>query len=364
MSIDNIRNTRRTKRWLYFIITIAAAASIFISMKYAHSADKAEVPFAAALTVQGVLATTASWPDIVEASGPIAAWQEAIIGSEISGQRLVEVRVNVGDRVKKGQVLARYNSETLKAEKAELQATWQQSESNSKRAETLKGSGALSAQQIENYKNQAAIDKARLDAKNLELNYVTVVAPDDGTISSRTATLGTIGNNGTELFRMILNDRIEWRGELSAQQLKQVKVGQGVEVSLPDGTKAKAKIRQLSPSLDTTSRMATLYADILPGSSAHAGMYAKGIIAMQMRPAIVIPAISVVIRDGRSYVFELSGDGLSKVTQQAVVTGRTQGSEVEITEGLKEGAHVVTQGAGFLNDGDMVRLVNNTGEPQ
>jgi hypothetical protein len=127
--------------------------------------------------------------------------------------------------------------------------------------------------------------------------------------------------------------------------------------------------------------MAIAYADILPGSRAHAGMYASGTIAMQMRPALVVPAVSVVIRDGRTYVFTVNtkvtstgaeaakgtskgnpgqGEAVYKVAQQLVTTGRHQGSDVEITAGLNDGAHVVMQGAGFLNEGDTVRVVGAT----
>ncbi|MFT3931192.1 MAG: efflux RND transporter periplasmic adaptor subunit [Spongiibacteraceae bacterium] len=316
---------------------------------------------APALTVQAASAKRVEWPQTIQVSGPIVAWQEAIIGSEIAGQRLVELRVNVGDRVKKGDVLARYNTDTLQAEQAELKALWQQAEADRVRALALDGVGALSRQQVDNYINQAAVAKARLDAKNLQLRYATVVAPADGVVSARSATLGAIGTVGSELFRLILNGRLEWRGELSAEQLPLVKAGQTVALALPDGTTAQAKIRQLSPSLDARSRMATAYADIAPGSGAHAGMYVSGTIAMQARSALVVPAVSVIIRDGRNYVFTIgaanSSDASTKVTQQLVTTGRHRDSEIEITSGLNESARVVLQGAGFLNDGDSVRVV-------
>lgn len=356
-------SSRRPRRkWVMIVIVVFVAAALFVALSGKPKVEnKTPAEPTAALTVQAATATTVNWPQTLEASGSIAPWQEAIIGSEISGQRLLEVKVNVGDHVKKGQVLARYNSDTLQAEQAELQATWQQAESDRQRAMGIKDSGALSKQQIENYANQAAIAKARLDAKRLQLRYATVIAPDDGTVSARQATLGTIGAAGNELFRLILNDRIEWRGELNAEQLAQAKPGQTVALALPDGSTAQATIRKISPSLDTQSRLAIAYADIAPGSHAHAGMYASGTIAMQVRPALVIPAVSVVIRDGRSYVFLLNDATADKVTQQAVTTGRHQGSDVEIIEGLNENMRVVTQGAGFLNDADTVRVVNDAG---
>ena len=363
----------RARRWRLFLLA-SLAAPLLLSI-HGCGADKATEKKAEAaaavtpaLTVQVATAEMAEWPQTIEVSGPIAAWQEAIIGSEISGQRLVELRVNVGDRVKKGEVLARYNSDTLRAEQAELQAAWQQAQDDAARAAALRGKGALSPQQIDNYLHQAAIAKARLEAKQLQVRYATIVAPQDGIISARSATLGAVGTAGGELFRLILNGRLEWRGELSAEQLARVEVGQSVELALPDHSTAQATVRQLSPSLDAQSRLATVYADIAPGSSAHAGMYVSGTISMQQRPALVVPAVAVVIRDGRSYVFRVgaalpgggqSREALHKVVQQPVTTGRHHGSDVEIVDGLASGDRVVLQGAGFLNEGDVVRVVAN-----
>lgn len=351
---------------------VVALTAVFAMLAGCGAKTEKAAPVAApALSVEVATAAIANWPDTLQVSGAIAAWQEAIIGSEISGQRLLEVCVNVGDRVKKGQVLARFNTDTLMAEQAELTALWRQAEADRQRALALQDKGALSRQQIESYVNQAAVAKARLDAKDLQVRYATVVAPADGVISARNATLGSISTLGGELFRLIVHSRLEWRGELSAEQLSMVKVGQQVTLTLPDGSTASAKIRQLSPSLNSQSRMATAYADIQPGSRAQAGMYVSGTIEMQSQPALVVPAVSVIIRDGRTYVFSVgsaaTGSGaptagdrpdVIKVSQQLVTTGRQRGAEIEISSGLTTGARVVTQGAGFLNEGDAVRVIS------
>src|SRR5690606_23476830 len=120
--------------------------------------------------------------------------------------------------------------------------------------------------------------------------YASVRAPDDGVISSRTATLGAIGSPGTELFRMILRNQYEWRGELTAQQLVNTRIGQSVKLTLPDGSIAHAKIRQISPAFNSQSRMATVYADITPDSHVHAGMYANGVIEMESSKVVSIPS--------------------------------------------------------------------------
>lgn len=202
--------------------------------------------------------------------------------------------------------------------------------------------------------------KAQLQSVQLQLRYAEVAAPDDGVISARSATLGAVSNSGQELFRMIRQNRLEWRGELTAAQLAQVKQGQRISLTLPEGSSATAKVRQLAPSLDGQTRLGIVYADLDAGSAARAGMYAKGSIVLAQSPAIVVPANSVVVRDGRSYVPKLAGT--DRVTLQAVTVGRRQGALAEIVSGISTSDRVVDQGAGFLNEGDLVRVVNVAGK--
>ena len=314
---------------------------------------------AVAMTVTKAVATKVQWPETTEASGPIAAWQEAIISSELSGQHLTEVCVDVGDQVKKGQVLARFNTDTLGAQQAELQADAVKDESDLQRGLSLQKIGGTSDQQVESYRDTAAVAEAKLNEQNIQLAYATVTAPADGVISSRTATLGATMSTGGELFRLILNNRLEWRGQLNASQMTRVTPGQGINLTLPDGETAAASVRILAPSLDVQSRLVTVYADIVPASHARAGMYASGLIALGIKKVLILPAVSVVLRDGRNYVFKL-GDraSVTEVAIQEVTTGIHRGKDVEIITGLQEGDQMVAQGAGFLNDGDRVRVVD------
>ncbi len=369
--LAHLGKMRLSRPWGAAIVIAALACAVLvgaIARSSAPGGTEAPTRAAAALTVTSAVANSVQWAQTLRASGPIAAWQEAIVGAEISGQRLIELRVNVGDQVRKGQVLARFNADTLRAQEAELvallaqaKATEAQAESDRTRAMRLKSMQAMSEQQIANTitqenvaKAQTSAAQARLDALRLQIVQATVVSPSDGVISARTATLGAVGAAGGELFRLILDNRLEWRGALTARQLKHVASGQPITLTLPDDSKATARVRQTSPALDA-QRMAIVYADIEPGSHAHVGMYADGAIALAQTRAVVVPAASVVIRDGRSYVFKLP-DGANKVVQQDVDIGRRQGGDVEIVKGIDAGERVVALGAGFLNDGDLVRL--------
>jgi RND family efflux transporter MFP subunit len=151
------------------------------------------------------------------------AWQEAIIGTELSGRRLIEVRANVGDRVEKGETLAQFDAQTSKAQEAELlallaqaKATEEQAESDRVRAARLRAAKAMSEQETDTTatrervaKAQTAAARARLDAVRLQIAQALIVAPTAGVVSARTATLGAVGAPGAELIRIIVDDRLE-----------------------------------------------------------------------------------------------------------------------------------------------------------
>ncbi len=309
------------------------------------------------LTVTSASPRTVTWADTIEISGAIVPWQEAIIGPQISGPQITEVLAEVGDQVKKGEVLARLDKALLRADEAVLLASFEQADANYQRAVALKERGFISEQNILSLETQMKTTRAQLEAKRVQLRYADIVAPDDGVISARNATLGAIASPSQELFRLIRQNRLEWRGELSARHLTEVKAGQDVRLTLPSGGEATAKVRQSAPALSADARLGTVYADLAPGSEAHAGMYATGKIIIDQRPALVVPSEGVILRDGRTYVLQLEEDGdVSKVTMRAVETGRREGSEVEVVSGLEPTARIAVRGAGFLNDGDHVRL--------
>ncbi|HSI84551.1 MAG: efflux RND transporter periplasmic adaptor subunit [Candidatus Methylacidiphilales bacterium] len=358
--------------WLYGSVTGRGhgAAQAHSGVGGTDGGASVQVAIAPALTVTTTVPRRLTWATTLEASGAIAPWQEAVIGTQVGGYRLIEVLVNVGDVVKQGQLLARFDTDILKADVAQLKAAVVQFEAladqaliNSKRANKLTG-GVMSEQDILSATTQAATAKAQMESaraqlqsKEVQLRYAEVLAPDSGTISARNATLGAVAPAGQELFRLIRQDRLEWRGELTASQLAHISQGQGITLTLPDGTTAQAKVRQTAPYVDSQSRLGIVYADLERGSKARAGMYANGKVTLSKSSALVVPAASVVIRDGRSYVLVLKDDSPTPaVVLTSVTVGRRQDRDIEILEGLTEDKKVVVNGAGFLNDGDVVRI--------
>jgi RND family efflux transporter MFP subunit len=337
-------------------------------------ADAKKAPAKPALTVATTTATQAMLPVTLSANGNLAAWQEASVGAEASGLRIADVLVNVGDRVRRGQVLARFAADTLRAEAAQGQAALAEAEANAAeaannaaRARTLQATGAMSASQINQYLTaektaQARVEAARavLQSQRVRLSQSAVLAPDDGVISARSATVGAVVGAGTELFRLIRKGRLEWRAEVTSDELGRITVGTHALVTAASGARLEGRVRSMAPTVDPQNRIALVYVDVnpLPGpaaGSARAGMFARGDFELGAVPTLTVPQTAVVVREGFSYVFRVNPD--NRVAQVKVQVGRIAGDRLEVRSGLAPDTRIVASGGGFLNDGDLVRIV-------
>jgi RND family efflux transporter MFP subunit len=305
----------------------------------------------------------------------VFAWQETVVGPEIGGLRLTEVLVNVGDTVRRGQVLARLSGDTVRAELAqtraslaEAQATLADAQANAERARKLQTTGAISAQQINQYLTLAQTARARVDAQRarlqadeLRLTQTRVLAPDDGVISARTATVGAVVQAGQELFKLIRGGRLEWRAEVTAADLSRLAPGMNASLTAADGSIVAGRVRMVAPTIDPQTRNGIVFVDLPRGGSARAGMFARGEFEIGHSPALTLPQSAVLLRDGFSYVFRVGED--SRVTETRITTGRRVGDRIEVLGGLEPSARVVASGTGFLGDGDLVRVIDVNGAP-
>jgi RND family efflux transporter MFP subunit len=354
---------------LVFTMTVLACLSAVARAQAPEAATKAASTAARpALVVNVATPTRGELAERLGANGSIAAWQEASVGAEIAGLRLAEVLVDVGDKVQRGQVLARFAAESVEADLAvaeaglaQARAALAEAQANAARARQVQDSGVLSSQQVTQYLTGEATAAAQLQAaqaqvalQRLRLAHTRVLAPDDGLIAARAATLGAVAAPGQELFRLVRRGRLEWRGEVTAAELPRLRVGQPVTVIAASGARLRGTVRVIAPTVDPQSRNALVYVDLPAGSSARAGMFARGEFEFGATAALTVPQAAVVVRDGFSHVFELgTGD---RVQRRRVEIGRRSADRIEITAGLRPVARVVVSGAGFLNDGDLVKV--------
>jgi HlyD family secretion protein len=304
----------------------------------------------------------------VPLNGSVYAWQDVIISAEVGGYRVAEVLVDVGDRVRKGQLLVSLSTALLEAEVATKQAALKQREAELMNAQasldrgrTLATTSLLSKADLDRLTSEQMASESRLESaradlhtSELRLEFTEVVAPDDGIITSRTVTVGQIAQAGNEMLRVLRNGRIEWRGEAPETRLNDLAVGQGVSVTTADGTPFHGKIRVVSPTISANDRTALIYVDLPADDRLRPGMFARGEIAIGTGPAYMVPLESVVSSDGYSYVFVLSEGNV--VARRRVETGAIHDGSIEVTSGVEAGERIVNQGAGFLKDGDLVSV--------
>lgn len=363
---------------LLAVLGVATVALILTIRACSNSTASDNAERVAASPPRPVLSVTVAqphpehFPDTLDASGNIAAWQEAIIGAEPNGFRVTEVRADVGDVVRRGQRLAVFSPVTVDADLAqsraavaEAKANYLEAEVNAQRARRLQSTSALSVQQIDQYLAAERAAAARLEAaqavergQRIRLAQTAVLAPDDGVISSRTATVGAVVPAGQELFRLIRGGRLEWQADVPSAELARLTAGWSVRVALPDGTVVFGTVRVAAPSVDVANRQGRVYVDLPPTSTARAGMFAQGQFELGQSMVMALPQSAIEIRDGKSYVMRILPD--ARVAQTPVTLGRRLGDRVELVDGLHVGERVVASGAAFLADGDLVRVVGTT----
>lgn len=324
----------------------------------------------AALSVVLTRPQTVVLPVRVPATGNVAPWQEASIGSETEGLKLTEVRVNVGDAVLRGQVLATFDTKLVNADLAEARAEVAvagaqelEADANARRARKLEGSGAMSLQQIDGYVAAAAAARARLEAARaveqrhrVRLAHTRLVAPSDGIVTSRTATVGAVLPSGQELFRIIKDGRLEWRAAVAVSDLDAMVPGQEAYLQLPGQPKIPGVLRMVAPDINTQTHSGLVYVDLPRGSAVRAGAFATGYVEVGKKRALTLPHGAVLLRDGFHYVMQVGP--AANVVAKKVAIGRRVGDRIEITAGLVATEAVIASGLSFLSEGDTVHVVD------
>jgi RND family efflux transporter MFP subunit len=317
-------------------------------------------------------------------TGSLAAWDELPIGAEAGGLAIVEVAVEEGDRVTKGQLLARLDDSVLKAEVAQATATVAQAEatlhkmeavaatagSDVRRAKELSKNGFLSSQlaeQRETTQTTAAADvnvaretletaKAMRDERAAQLAQTEIRAPTDGIVSKRTATLGNVVAVGQQLFRMIRDARVELRAEVPETDLPLLRAGQPVSVTVGDADPHRfaGKIRLMGATVDPQTRIGTVYVALPEDPLLKPGMFVRGQVETGAGTVLQVPEEAIIFKDAKPAVFVVGADSRTKL--RMVETGERMNGQVEILSGVEPGENVALAGAGYLKDNDLVRV--------
>ena len=369
---------RRRGRAVVAVVVVgmvaAGAAYLTRSMTAGNAVDAGKSP--SALTVTTVAADRGTLPSSLMVTGSLAARDELLIGTETSGLAIAQVLVDVGDHVRRGQVLVHFNDAVLRAQTQqaeaqlrEAEANFTEAEANARRAEELVRTGWLSGKDYDNrhalaltMKARVGVAQANLALARARLDQADLRAPSDGTITSRSASLGAVVQAGNaELFRMIRDDRVELVAELPETDLVLVKAGQPVVLTV-DGDASGAgkatsqgRIRLVEPTVDVRTRIGKVHIEVGKDAAFRPGMFVTGTVSLGETEAVVVPEPAVVYQDGKPRIFVV--DAANRVQARAVVLGSRYAGKVAVLSGVAAGEHLVLKGAGYLKSGDLVTVV-------
>jgi RND family efflux transporter MFP subunit len=311
---------------------------------------------------------------VIVGTGTVAAWREMPISSEADGLAIVEIRADEGDRVGKGQVLARLNQGLLlaqieqnKAAVAEAEASLANALSDQKRAHAVTD-GVISQQTIEQRELLVKITTAKLasvrailEETKARLAQTEIVAPANAIVATRSATLGQVVQTGTELFRLIQDGRIEVNVLVPEADIFKISPQQFARIVDPMGRVSHASVRLVAPVVDAKTRLGTVRVALSAETELKPGMFVRVEIDASGTAALTVPLKALVWRDGKAAVFAVSDDGTAVL--RTITAGRKTSSAIEVVQGLAAGERIIVEGAGLLNDGEKVRADVASAQP-
>lgn len=353
------------------------SSSVTPQMATATGVTQVPVTQKPVLSVDIITPKQSVFEDSLSADGTIVPKTVATVNGKVSGVTIEQVLAEEGSWVKKGQVLAVFDTQAMQqqqvqaqADLAEAQTKLQLAESDANRVLPLLEINAVSEQEADRYVATArqaaaavAAAEARLNNQNLNLNNAKVTAPVSGIISEKTANVGSVAGQAP-LFTIIENGTLEWQAQVDPNKLGEINVGTPVQVSLPNKRSVMGKVTRIAPTAEQGSRQVSIYATLANSKFARAGMYQRGTFMLGKQGGQTLPVSAIISNDGYDYVMlvELDkgedGEDVYRVRRKKVEIAERLGDEVLLAKPLPESVAIVRQGGGFLNDGDVVRLAS------
>jgi RND family efflux transporter MFP subunit len=373
-SATNRRGARPSIFHPWLVLAFAGLLSgIGIAGLYMHRNDGVTTRASAVIEPPVIAVTVAPvevrpLPRSVIGDGSVVAWQELVIGAEVAGLRVAEVAVDEGDQVRRGQVLMRFDATLLKAQLAQAEAGIKEAEvalqflqSDVTRAVELSHGAFIATQTLEQRQSAARQAEARLvlararhEEATARLAQAWLVAPADGIVIRRSGQPGTISAVGQEMFRLVRDGRLELDAKVPELELAAVQAGQTVHVRHGNEV-VEAVVRAIAPTVATDTRLGVVHIALPSASDLRPGMFARVEILVEAAPVLTVPQGAVTFRGDAPAVFVVNEN--DRVSLQSLNAGMRRDGVVEVLAGLQSGQSVVTTGAGFLSDGDRVRVV-------
>ena len=339
----------------------AAARSALSGNQDPAGAAKA-VQDESAVTVEATRVGLVQLPETITAVGSLRSDESVTLRPEIAG-RITEILFREGTPVAKGEPLVRLDPSINLAEVRQARANLTLAKAKYERSVDLAGRYFISGQAKDEARNNLEIAASALALAEAKLRKTELKAPFSGIIGLRVVSVGDYVREGADLVNLQAIDPLKVDFRVPETFLRQVQVGQTVEVTLDalPGKSYEGRVFALDPLVDAAGRAIVIRARVSNQDTAmRPGMFARvSLITSDDRKALVLPEEALVPQGTDQFVFRIEA---SKAVRVKVETGQRRDGKVEILSGLKKDDLVVTAGQLKLRDGTLVRNAStNTG---
>ncbi len=307
----------------------------------------------------------------ISSASTIEAERQVTVHAESTG-RLVDMTVEEGDLVKKGQLLARIRFDAQANSLVRANTSLDKARADLARAEQLFADRVIGEEEVLRARNTLDIAQLDLSDRSREMRNTKITAPFTGTITQRKVTEGAFVNNGAELFTIVDFSTLVARVFVPEKELDRIQVGQAAAVvgKAARGRKGEGKVQRIAPTIDATSGTVKVTVSLPPdlaGPQAFLpGMYAEVTMTTDRRSDVILVPKSALVRDEeQAYVFTIEGDPATgfKAKRLRVETGLGDADRIELVKGLAAGEPVILAGQTGLKDGSKVLRVDTQGKP-
>jgi membrane fusion protein (multidrug efflux system) len=325
-------------------------------------AELAQTDAPVPLPVEVVLPETKDIFETYVTTATVEADAEAPVLARVPGE-VVGLLVEEGDRVEKGQILARLDGERLRLQMVQAKASLDMTTREYERFLSLRERGLVSASAAENLKYDMEALKASFALMRLNYEYTKIRAPIAGVITNRVIKPGTHVEAGAALFSITETSRLVAYLHIPQVELGRISTGDEavVQVDAMPGYEFRARLARISPTIDTRNGTfrATVYIDNDDALLAP-GMFSRFTVNFEEHEgALVVPSRAVVREDNESVLYVVN-DGAAE--RRRVTTGIESDGMTQILQGLDASERVVVTGQASLRDGSKVLANNRVGE--
>ncbi|KSB91395.1 RND transporter [Caulobacter vibrioides] len=350
---------------LALVLTVSAAG-LSACGKDKKAEAKAKKPVAAQ-TVSVAPVAVLPLPRVINASGTISAWEEVPVGAETGGLTATAVNAEEGQFVRQGQVLVALNDTLLRAQLRQQEAsvtsaraTLAEAEASLKRSRELLAKGFLSQASLDTATARQATAAAQVAAAEAargetaaRVAQASIRAPVSGLIVRRSVTKGQIVSAGSELFRIVRDGRMELDAELPETDLGVVKAGMPASITSEQVGQADGAVRIVTSEVDPQTRLGVARIALTSMGAFRPGMFARAQIRAGDQASPVVPSAAILYRQNQPGVFLVDADRKAQFRKIGILA-RT--GDITAVSGVSAGEEIVVDGAGFLGDGDSVRV--------